>query len=182
MELSAQKRIVIRCGDSAIELTPEAIILHAKRIELCSEDRTELQHGPRRAVGLAYDGTFSMLAETITLASVPGASLVLDADAKLDGALVKLNCGGAGAGGRGEPGLVGETGEAVFRLDSAGIPPGSPFVFVIGTPEGERLEREIVPGGEIRMKGRPGDRFVLIEARRDGKVVKTRKHEPGAGR
>jgi hypothetical protein len=107
--------------------------------------------------------------------------LVLDADAKLDGALVKLNCGGASAGGVGEPGVVGESGEAVFRLDAGSAAPGNTYTFVIAAPDGERLEREVVPGGEVRLQGRPGDRFLLVEVLRNGVKVATRKQRKRGG-
>jgi type VI secretion system secreted protein VgrG len=175
LELRAKERVVIRCGESSITLTPERISLESKHVELYARERSEVQHGPSRAVALAYDGAFELAAETITLASADGASLVLDADAKLDGALVKLNCGGASAGGTAPPGVVGESGEAVFRLDTAGVAPGTPFTFVIAAPDGERLEREIVPGGEIRLQGRPGERFGLVEVLRNGVRVATQK-------
>jgi type VI secretion system secreted protein VgrG len=173
LELRAKESVVIRCGESSITMTPESISLQAKHVELYARERGEMQHGPTRAVAFSYDGGFALAAETITLSSAAGASLVLDADAKLDGALVKLNCGGAAAGGLGEPGLVDASGEAVFRLDPTGVAPASAFTFVIAAPDGERLEREIVPGGEIRLQGQPGERFVLVEVLRNGVRVAT---------
>jgi len=180
LELRAKDRLTLRCGDSSIVMTPSGIRIHSARVEIHTDESTELSHGARAAVGFAYDGAFAFAAETITLASKAGASLVLDADAKLDGALVMLNCGGASAGGV-APGVVDEDGEAVFVLDPAGLPPGEAHTFVIAAPDGERLEREVLPGGEIRLRGRPGERFVLVEVRSQGRRVRTRDRESGEG-
>jgi type VI secretion system secreted protein VgrG len=134
--------IVLECGESSIELTPEGIRLRgrdirtvateqasmqsrggagpavvatdqieivAKEIHLFGEssrlsltkeaeltsDKKAVVHGAGAGLGLAGGAT---LAGGKIIVAGKGATLVLDAEAKLDGALVKLNCGGEGGG------------------------------------------------------------------------------------
>lgn len=175
IDLSAREAITLRCGSSTIRMTPDEIVLDAPRVELHGRERARIHHGEDRAVVWQSDGSLALSATKITLATPAGASLVLDAEAKLDGAFVKLNCGRSGAGGRGTA-LSESPDEAVFRLDptvSAGD--AGTYTFVILAPDGERLEREVAPGGEVRLQGRPGDRFVLDEVRQGERVVQVRR-------
>ncbi len=164
IELEAVDGIHLRCGDSSIRMTPDGIFLESARVETCATESSRVLHGEKRKQVWSSDGGFTVSADVIKLATA-GASLVLDAEAKLDGALVKLNCGASSAGGSGQ-GLVNESGEAAFRLDPGGVPVGSgPYTFVILAPNGEVLSRELMPGGQVRLQGKPGERFVLDAVR-----------------
>jgi len=85
LEISAKE--IHLYGESArLSLTKEA--------ELTSDKKTVV-HGAGAGLGLAGGAT---LAGGKVIVAGKGATLVLDAEAKLDGAMVKLNCGGEGGG------------------------------------------------------------------------------------
>jgi type VI secretion system secreted protein VgrG len=174
LELNAKDSLQLRCGRSTIRMTPDGIFLEADRIETHAVTSSRVLHGEDRSQVWASDGGFTVSAAIIKLAS-EGASLVLDSEAKLDGALVKLNCGPSSAGGAGE-GVVNDSGEAVFHLDPSSVPAGSgPYTFFILDPQGEVLSRELMPGGEVRLQGKPGQRFVLEQVRLGNRVLPFRR-------
>jgi len=80
------KEIHLFGESSRLSLTKEA--------ELTSDKKTVV-HGAGAGLGLAGGAT---LAGGKVIVAGKGATLVLDAEAKLDGAMVKLNCGGEGGG------------------------------------------------------------------------------------
>jgi type VI secretion system secreted protein VgrG len=174
LELQAVDGIRLRCGGSSIRITPDAIFLEAERIETHATQSARVLHGDDRSQVWASDGGFTVSADVIKLAS-RGASLVLDSEAKLDGALVKLNCGADSAGGAGE-GQVNESGEAVFHLDPSSVPADSgPYTFLILDPNGEVISRDLMPGGEVRLQGTPGQRFVLDQVRLGNRIIPFRR-------
>jgi type VI secretion system secreted protein VgrG len=179
LELRAKDRLTLRCGDSSIVMTPSGIRIHSARVEIHTDESTELSHGARAAVGFAYDGAFAFAAETITLASKAGASLVLDADAKLDGALVMLNCGGAG-GRRGPGGRRRRRGSGV-RARPSGPPAGR------GSHLRDRRARRRAPRarGAARRRDPParaaGGALRVGGSSVRGRRVRTRNRESGEG-
>jgi type VI secretion system secreted protein VgrG len=84
----ADKAIVFQCGDSVLELSPDGLRIHAKRVDVVAAESTSIA-GKGSALRLADEA--QAVAKTLRLFSEE-ASLVLDKDAKLKGHLVKLNC------------------------------------------------------------------------------------------
>lgn len=176
IDLTAIDSVNLRCGRSTIRMTPDGIFLEADRIETHATESAHMFHGDERRQVWASDGAFTVSTDVIKLAS-KGASLVLDAEAKLDGALVKLNCGASAAGGAGQ-GMVNDSGEAVFQLDPSSVPVGSgPYTFRILDPNGEVLSRDLMPGGQVRLQGKPGQRFVLEQVRLGQRLIPFRKSQ-----
>jgi len=142
VRVRAERSVVLECGESSIELTPDGIRIRgrdirtigtelasmqskgstgpsliatdqieiaAKEIHLFGEDsrlsltkEAELTSGKKTVVmgggaGLGLAGGATLAGGKVIVAG-KGATLVLDAEAKLDGAMVKLNCGGEGGG------------------------------------------------------------------------------------
>jgi len=142
VRIRAETSVVLECGESSIELTPDGIRLRgrdirtiatelasmqskgstgpsliatdqieiaASEIHLFGEDsrlsltkEAELTSGKKTVVmgggaGLGLAGGATLAGGKVIVAG-KGATLVLDAEAKLDGAMVKLNCGGEGGG------------------------------------------------------------------------------------
>lgn len=95
-EISSDKEIVLRVGDSSLRLTPEGIELVTKKVVLHGED---VQVEAKDRVAVFADNHVALNAEQVTAlgsekVTVKGkeGQLTLDANARLDGAEVKLNC------------------------------------------------------------------------------------------
>jgi len=97
------------------------------------------------------------------MAASKGAQLKLDADAHLDGAEVKLNCGpGAPPGAR--AGISEEKGTLTFHVvDATAMTEGRKYTMKIVGPDGEPFERDVDPEGKVTVEGRKGERFTLVE-------------------
>jgi type VI secretion system secreted protein VgrG len=125
--LDAPEGIRLVCGRSSIELAPDKIVLSASAITIAAEDvisalakdasvRIEKEkiaiasktatkivsgslalHGKEAAISLASSAAKIAAAQTVTLNS-SGGSVAMDANVAIDGALVKINCGGGGSG------------------------------------------------------------------------------------
>lgn len=92
------------------------------------------------------------------------ARLFLDAEAHLDGALVKLNCGPLGAAGGKPVDANRPQGTVTFVLDKSAVPRGITEVTLrIATPTGEVVERLCPVGGSVVMTGYVGDVFTVVE-------------------
>jgi hypothetical protein len=71
---------------------------------------------------------------------------------------------------------VNESGEAVFHLDPSSVPADSgPYTFLILDPNGEVISRDLMPGGEVRLQGTPGQRFVLDQVRLGNRIIPFRR-------
>ena len=176
IELSGHDGLIMQCGSSSIRVTENEIVLDAPKIALRGTERTRIHHGPDGEVVFSFDGSLGVLADEVTVASKAGGMLRLDADAKLDGAFVKLNCGESNAGMSRDGDDPSRPADAVFKLDPRGLPGGpGKYTMIIGTPDGRRIEKDVEPGGEARVTGRPGDKFFLVEVRRDGVPIGMRK-------
>lgn len=91
LQLRADQRIVLTCGESSITLDATSIELRAPHVKLiASETVTAESKGPI----LKLDEHAELSASTVTITSRK-ASLALDDDAHLDGMRVLLACGGA---------------------------------------------------------------------------------------
>lgn len=163
-DVTAEEGIEMRVGErSAIRIERDAIILRAPQV-IIDAPRASIRH-PEGRFSFGFGPDIAIQGSSVTLTSA-GASLVLDAEAKLDGALVKLNCGGvtalANAAGR-----AGQSGAAIFEL--CPLPPDLatvPVVLGIRLPDGEVEEHTVDASGRVVVEGAPGDRFVLVFARR----------------
>ena len=95
----AQEGLELICGESVIEMKPDGITIRSQKLEIATT-----KGAVYRAGSLSLGGV-SVISGKVVKVFSSGASLVLDANAHLDGALVKLNCGG-------ESGAVGGAGPA----------------------------------------------------------------------
>jgi len=166
MRITSETSIELFCGKSKILITPDAIILDAPTIQLQASDRISLVQG-KGAAALTLAGSASLGGGTVACVAGGkggGARLFLDAEAHLDGALVKLNCGPLGAAG-GTP--VDENrpqGTVTFLLEKSAVPPGiTELTLRIATPTGEIVERICPVGGTVEMTGYVGDVFTIVE-------------------
>jgi type VI secretion system secreted protein VgrG len=175
MRLSSQRRVQLVCGDSMITLTPDEIVIESPVIQLQAKKRIALLQGDPPEATLTLAGSAAIGGGTVT--AVAGgrdgvaAKLLLDVDAHLDGALVKLNCGfKAGAGGtiaRSDD----ATGAVRFTIARDDLPPGAMVTLFISTPTGEVVERPCPVGGSVTMEGKTGDVFTVVDMRVDGTSV-----------
>lgn len=159
----ARERLHLSVGRSTIQLDADGITLRGPRIVLQAEEDVVLR---------TDQGTLSVSDDAITLASKEvdahgeGASMLLDGDARLNGARVLLNCEGddpTRPPGDGDEG----SGQVRFHVEP---PEGTsgPLTFVIATPTGEVVERTGNADNEVTLEGRPGQSFTLIDVRRGG--------------
>jgi type VI secretion system secreted protein VgrG len=88
--LRSDKRVTLECGDSSISLAPEGVRIDAKHITLHAKEKLVLM-GDGPAIELAKE--LEVLAKTIKMFSKGGSVELDDQAAKMDGPLVKLNCG-----------------------------------------------------------------------------------------
>ena len=90
LRLTSQEGIVLRCGDSSIEITKKGIVLKGGNISIAAAKSVKVAgKGPSLALGEEAE----IMAKVVRLVSSK-ASLVLDEEAHLDGKQVKLNCQG----------------------------------------------------------------------------------------
>jgi type VI secretion system secreted protein VgrG len=95
-ELVSDKEIVLRCGDSSLRLTPDGLDIVVDRVRLVGralegELEESIQLFSKKALALVSE-TFDVRAEKRVVLEGDGATLKLRKDARLDGAVVKLNC------------------------------------------------------------------------------------------
>jgi type VI secretion system secreted protein VgrG len=162
LELAASKGIKLVCGESTIELGPKEIRLTAPTLTLkaaavsCATEDNALQMGE----------TIQLKGKEVKLFS-EDASVVLDKDAKIDGALVKLNCGKKRPPPKQDDLNPDEKGDIVFQVKSH-VPDdgGEPPILVIATPEGKLIEKQADADGKVTLEGKKGDRFHLVDVRR----------------
>jgi phage baseplate assembly protein gpV len=179
MTLVSQERLHLRVGGSSITLEAGRILIESEEIQLQAKKRISLAQGEESvASSLVLSGSASLAGGEVIASSGSGAVLHLDADAKLDGALVKLNCGpGKGAGAE----LVArnaETGAAIVRLDPRFLEGTGPYTLVVQMPDGTVKEYPVAPGGEVVVEGSAGDQFVLVELRHGDRPVAVKREQP----
>ena len=175
LSLTSTQGIDLRVGGSRILIQPDKIVIESKEIKLQALESIAALQGPEYgSSSLVLDGGAALAGGKVMASSGLGATLVLDADAKLDGALVKLNCGGE-AGGGAKPFSDDERrGTVRYRVLRDGLPPDVANVtLVVSTPSGEIVERECPVGGEVEFVGRPNESFLLLETRVKGQPAPT---------
>ena len=89
----ADKTLSLTCGESRLTLTPDGITISAKKIRILGDDEIFLDAG---AAVVKLDDNLMATAKKTELHSQMS-SLVLDANASLDGTMVRLNCGPSSA-------------------------------------------------------------------------------------
>ncbi len=137
MTLRGERELIFQSGESTIRLSDEGIELDAPKITIRGERRTVV-YGGGATVGLT--GSVSVAGGEV-LVSSKGASMVLDANAALDGALVLLNCGGASGGAEADTTEIEDETLGLVMLKPSGEPFGG-------------WNYELAAGGR-RRKGRP---------------------------
>ncbi len=89
----ADKSLSLMCGDTRLILTPDGVTIAAKKIRVLGDDEIFLDAG---AAVLQLDDNLLATAKKAEIHSQMSA-LVLDANANLDGTMVRLNCGPSSA-------------------------------------------------------------------------------------
>lgn len=178
MTLSSSEQLTLRVGSSSITLAPDRILIESDEVLVQAKKKVSLAQGDEAvAASLLLAGSASLGGGEVVAASGAGATLHLDADAKLDGALVKLNCGaGKGAGSaliKGDD----KKAAAVVRLDPRFLEGTGPYTLVVQMPDGSVNEYPVQPGGEVAIEGRPGDTFMFVELRLGERPVAVRRKD-----
>jgi type VI secretion system secreted protein VgrG len=163
IELSAKKRIRLRCGDSVIEIGPSEIKLSSPTLTLRAEKALSCA-GNGNALDLGE--AVQLKGDAIKLFSKDG-SLVMDDDVKIDGRFVKLNCDKKRPPPRKESDGPEELGEITFRVDPQfESDDKAPITLVIATPDGTTIEKEADAAGEVKLQGKKGGHYVLVDVRK----------------
>jgi hypothetical protein len=177
LTLTSNETIHLCVGSSSIRLEPERIIVMADEVLIQGRERISAAQGENEvAASLVLEGSASLAGGEVFAASGAGAKLHLEADAHLDGALVKLNCGSGSGGGAELVDSKSEAGSAVVRLDRRFLE-GTGYTLVVQMPDGTMKEHPIEPGGEVVLEGNPGDRFMIVEVRRGETPVAVRRED-----
>jgi type VI secretion system secreted protein VgrG len=162
LKLSGKKAIKLSVGDSAIELTEEGIKLTGKSISIEGADGASLKV---KGHTLAMKDKLTLVSDTIELFSSKG-SLVMEDEVHLDGKLVNLNCKPKAPDPKKEQAKLPEEGIVTFRVKQrTDGQPMNGVTMIIGTPSGEVIEREADAEGKVEIKGKKGERFMLIGVR-----------------
>ena len=178
MKLESKTGVLLVCGDSKITLLPDRIVLDAPSIQIQAKDRIALVQGDPPAATLVLQGSASLAGGTVVAkgGGDGGGTLVLDAEAHLDGALVKLNCGSSGGAGAAVMRSQPEKNKVKFTVHREGLDADVETVtLVIATPGGEVVEKECPVGGSVELEGQEGEVFTVVETRVKGKAVPARK-------
>lgn len=165
ISFTSSKAMEFICGDSRISILPDRIMLESTTIQLQASKAINLVQGPEAtSSSLVLNGAASLAGGSASVISGLGGKLILDAEAKLNGALVKLNCDdGTGSSERRIVDPT-KTGVVSFTVLPDHLPPGTREVtLVISTPAGEVVERACAVGGTISFEGHPGERFTLLD-------------------
>jgi len=165
ISLTSATAIEIECGESRIVLLPDRILLESPTIQLQAARAINLVQGKESPSStLVLNGSASLAGGSASVTSGLGGKLILDAEAKLNGALVKLNCDDGN--GSSEERIIdpSKSGVVTFTVLPDHLPKGTRTVtLVISTPGGEVVERECAVGGSVSLEGHPGERFTLLD-------------------
>ena len=156
------------CGNSSITIEPERIVIDAPAVHVQAIQRIELLQGDPPAASLVLAGAASLAGGTASIVGggKGGGKLFLDADAHLDGGLVKLNCGPAGGAAAKRVAGVTTRSSVTFKVERDGLPPDVDRVtLVIAAADGSTVERDCAVGGSVTLEGLEGDVFTVIETR-----------------
>jgi type VI secretion system secreted protein VgrG len=162
LKLSGKKALKLSVGDSAIELTPEGIKLTGKSISLEGADGMSLKVKDHT---LELSDKLTLTSATIELFSSKG-SLVMEEEVHLDGQMVNLNCKPKAPDPKKEQEHLPEEGIVTFRVKrrTDGKPMNN-VTMIISTPSGEVVEKEADAEGKVELKGKKGERFMLVGVR-----------------
>lgn len=171
--ITAGESIVLRCGESCIRLLPDRILIDSPTIQIAGKREVTALQGPDRASGWKLDGSFGIAAKKVNLSS-SGASLVLDANARLDGALVLLNCGGSAAGMAARNAPSEKQGDALVKVLPRNLPAGTEVTLIFTAPDGSRVEKKCRAGDSLNLTGPEGGSYALVEARVGDRIIPLR--------
>lgn len=88
ISFDASAGIILRCGESAIEVRPNGITVRGNELCLVGRERVLLKgNGP----SIRLDDNAEVAAKQLRLFA-PGSSVILNKEAKIDGTTIKLNC------------------------------------------------------------------------------------------
>lgn len=162
LQMGASTSMTFSCGDSSIELLPDEIRIRAPKVTVTAADELLVKGKDNE---IAASGHLEVRGKDIRLFAEEG-QLLLDRNARLNGEAVKLNCDRPKPEKK-EGDQQAEKGIILFRIEPAfPVEGGEPLVAVIATPDGRTLEMPVDASMEVRLEGKPGDRFVLLDVRR----------------
>ncbi|MBW2525495.1 MAG: type VI secretion system tip protein VgrG [Deltaproteobacteria bacterium] len=166
-ELSSDKDIVLRVGDSSLRLTPEGIELVTKKItllgdELQTEAKEKLAIFAGKQLAFNADKIDAIAKDKLVLKGKQG-QLQLDDNARLDGTMVKLNCSPDPVE-EGEPPPYEPPQATKIKLaDQDGKPlPGRRFVVVAG--DGSERSGTLDDNGEAELFLEEGGEIIFPDA------------------
>jgi hypothetical protein len=171
--VSAGESIVLRCGESCIRLLPDRILIESPSVEIAGKKEVVAAQGRNREAGWKLDGSFGIKAKKVSLGSAGGASLLLDTNANLDGALVLLNCGGSAAATFANPPQNDARASAIVKIE--GVPIGTQLLAVFAAPDGKRIEKKWIAGQPLALEGPAGAAYALIEVRAGDQIIPIRR-------
>jgi type VI secretion system secreted protein VgrG len=178
MALSSNESLRLQVGGSSITLEPGRILIESDHIVLQAKQKVALAQGEEStASSLVLAGSASLAGGEVFASSAGGAKLFLDADAHLDGALVKLNCGSGKGAGQQLIHTDAASGQAVVKLDQRFLQGTGPYTLVVQMPNGSLVEHPINPGGQVVLEGKPGEQFLIVELRQGALPVPVRREE-----
>jgi type VI secretion system secreted protein VgrG len=134
--LEGEQTVTLKCGDTRLVLTPEGVTVATKKVQILGDQEILLDAG---SAVLKLDDNLLATAQKSELHG-QASSLVLDANASLDGTMVKLNCGAGRGSAAGDDEAETET---------------KPFALTILDPEDQPLagKRYELAVEELRLKG-----------------------------
>lgn len=162
IQIGGTKGLTLTCGDSSITLLPGEIKIKSPKITTLATEEI-LTKGKEHEI--AITDHVEIRGSDIRLFGKHG-QLLLDDNARLNGQLIKLNCDRPKPENKSVEDSE-EKGIITFRVQPHfELQPGDKLIAVIATPTGETVEREVDASMEVKLEGKKGDRFTLVDLRK----------------
>nr|WP_269749932.1 type VI secretion system tip protein TssI/VgrG [Polyangium fumosum] len=146
IRLTAQDRLVLQCGDSAIELNRNQVTIRSGKLAFeGTESVTLTGKGPSLVLGEEAE----IVSKAVRIVSSK-ASLVLEEDARLDGVQVKLNCKGISELAENPDGTPLETQRLSLKLTDPDFVPYANKEYML-TAGGVAFEGSTGPEGQLEL-------------------------------
>ncbi|MDC0743226.1 type VI secretion system tip protein TssI/VgrG [Polyangium mundeleinium] len=171
IRLTAQDRLVLQCGDSAIELNRNQVTIRSGKLAFeGTESVTVAGKGPSLVLGEEAE----IVSKAVRIVSSK-ASLVLEEDARLDGVQVKLNCKGISEIAENPDGTPLETQRLSLKLTDPDFVPYANKEYML-TAGGVAFEGSTGPEGQLELdipKHADAAQVVLfVDGRPTGKMLR----------
>lgn len=156
LTITSSESITLRCGSSRLVMKPDEMLLFSDKLRIATDDSITLDSGGNE---LVLSDKAHINAKEVLLYSA-GASLALDAEAKLDGAKVRLGSGAKPPAASDDSSEQDETEDFELALrDAAGEPlAGKRYEVTFGgqrltgTTDGEGKVKESLPLGTTKLE------------------------------